>query len=669
MRSGRHIGLVAGVVTGAALLAAAPSLAAAATPEQRLVTRYAPVMELKKDVTGFAAVMELKKDVDPCDTSGEQYLPASVDITLGNPQVQLVLREKGKKKVIVKRGATAADIGALGANYYLNQPGIPYRPGCRYARDSRRLTRGRTPVTYAHLAREPGVPKLALQYWFYYWFNDFNDLHESDWEMIQLVFDADTIQGALARGPSEVAYAQHGGGERADWDDSKVEKQPEDGTHPVVYVASGSHASQYESALYLGRGRQGAGLGCDDTRPDSFEVRPTPVIVPTFPATSNGELGWLTYQGHWGQHASGFSNGVTGPNMKTQWRHPFTWMDGLRTSTPKMPVSESAGTTVTDFFCGAIIAVTDVANFVGNRIWVMGLLLVALLGITVVPIWRTTWRPAPHDPLRRERAAGQLLRVAGRLYWKYALTLLSVVLVLIAIAFGISRLTQLLADHTDGDVNLEFNFADPGIDSLSTFILLAPAYPIVLLLVGSPLVAVLRRIDAGEPAVPWSAFREVISLVPRLIWAEFLALLAIGVLAATVIGFPYAVKKAVDWTFTGQEIIFERRKARAALAASSGVVRGRWWSIAGVDLALFFLGAVVGPLGGAALIILTNVPLWTINFIGLAIFGLALPFMIITLTLMYLDPRRREAAAPGAWRRRLAFWRRDTPVPARAAGS
>jgi len=193
----------------------------------------------------------------------------------------------------------------------------------------------------------------------------------------------------------------------------------------------------------------------------------------------------------------------------------------------------------------------------------------------------------------------------------------------------------------------------------------APAYPLVLLLVGSPIIAVMRRIEAGEPAVPWAAFREVIPLVPRMLLTDILAFLAIGGLSVTVIGIPYAVKKAVDWTFAGQEIVFERRKPRAALAASARLVRGRWWSVAAVDLALFFIGALLGPLLGAALIILTDIPLWTINFIGLAVFGLALPFMIITLTLMYLDPRRQEATAPRSWRRRLAFWHRDHHVPAR----
>ena len=38
--------------------------------------------------------------------------------------------------------------------------------------------------------------RLALQYWLFYAFNDWNNLHEGDWEMIQLDFDAATAHQA-----------------------------------------------------------------------------------------------------------------------------------------------------------------------------------------------------------------------------------------------------------------------------------------------------------------------------------------------------------------------------------------------------------------------------------------------------------------------------------------
>jgi hypothetical protein len=118
-----------------------------------------------------------------------------------------------------------------------------------YEQWQRRITAGRRPVVYAHVAPEGG--KLALQYWFFYVYNDFNNLHEGDWELVRLDFDAATPAAALDTHPYEIGYSQHEGAERADWGAEKLEL--DGGTHPVVYPAEGSHANYFSGALYLGR--------------------------------------------------------------------------------------------------------------------------------------------------------------------------------------------------------------------------------------------------------------------------------------------------------------------------------------------------------------------------------------------------------------------------------
>jgi hypothetical protein len=347
--------------------------------------------------------------------------------------------------------------------------------------------------------------------------------------------------------------------------------------------------------------------------------------------------------------------------MKLQWLHPFTWMEGLRHATPKMPVSEAAGVTATNFFCGAIIVVANAGNYLDNRTWLLALVLAGLLALIAIPIWRTTWRPARPDPLRQERAAGQLLVSAAKLYARYALTMLSITFVVLVVGWAVTRSLQLAADRTD--VHIAINLTTPGIDSFSSFLVFAPGYPIFLFLIGSPIVALLRRVDGHEPALPWAAIREVVPLIPRLFGAFLLALIVVGFLGTTVILLPFAILKAVDWTFAGQEIVFAKRGVRDALSASTKHVRGRWWGVAAVDLALCFVGAVLGPLIGALLIIFTDAPLWTVNLAALVLFGLALPFMMTTLTLMWLDPRTQEEQAPRAWRRLLGR-DRSAPVPA-----
>src|SRR3954471_5342029 len=222
-----------GLAAVLAVLAAwltAQAATAEASPAQRLVKTYSPIVMLRAQS-------------DPCDSTEEQYQPTTVDTVLGNPRVQLIPPGKDAK---VTTAPTAADIAGLGEGYHLNLPGSPLHPSCAYAKDFAALKdAGRAPaITYARIATEKGYPGIVVQYWFFYYFNHFNDLHEGDWEGMQVAFHATTPAEALARGPYEIVLFQHAGGETADWDDdNKLQRQ---GTHPIVYPAAGSHATFYD---------------------------------------------------------------------------------------------------------------------------------------------------------------------------------------------------------------------------------------------------------------------------------------------------------------------------------------------------------------------------------------------------------------------------------------
>jgi hypothetical protein len=203
----------------------------------------------------------------------------------------------------------------------LNIPGDPLSPGCNYSKAFKALKdAGKAPpITYARIATEEGHTGLVVQYWFFYYFNQFNDLHEGDWEGMQIAFDGSTPREALATGPSEIALFQHEGGEKGSWDDPKVQKE---GTHPVVYPAAGSHATFYSSAVFVENAQGGSGLGCDNTTSPVRRVEPKPVLIPTNPRV-NGPFKWLTFEGRWGQKEKGYANGPHGPMDKLQWDEPF----------------------------------------------------------------------------------------------------------------------------------------------------------------------------------------------------------------------------------------------------------------------------------------------------------------------------------------------------------
>ena len=317
-------------LTSAALLALgalalAPAASADRAQERALAQRYAPVVRLVSHTN--------------C-APGKPYLPINVNLLFGGPTV--ALRGPWGPGDLVKIGPTATDLSKGLFEYHLDFPGNALQPGCDYLRWERRLVEGQAPAVYAHVATDPERPgKLALQYWLFYVFNDWNNLHEGDWEMIQLVFDASTPAQALERSPLEVGYSQHEGAERAAWNDDKLERV--DGTHPVVHPAAGSHANFYGESLYLGSSAE-QGVGCDDTRGPTFDIRPAVQTLPSDPAQARANYPWIAFEGRWGELRPAFFNGPTGPNLKTQWTEPIGWSEGWRSRSYTVPGGSAFGT-------------------------------------------------------------------------------------------------------------------------------------------------------------------------------------------------------------------------------------------------------------------------------------------------------------------------------------
>jgi hypothetical protein len=323
-----------------ALLATGPAAAQAddASPEQQLADKYAPVVALKEQS-------------EPCSSDGEPYRPIAADLVLGRSDVRLV----DSNGDLIKDAPTAADLFGRDEDTYLDLPGATLDPGCSYEQWSNTIAKGKPTTAYAHVVAERGKPgKLALQYWFYYPFNDWNNKHESDWEMVQLMFAASGSSEALQRKPTEIGYSQHSGAERADWGDDKFERR---GSHSVVYPGRGSHANYFRQSVWLGHSAQ-EGFGCDNTTGPSRMVQTRAVLLPAeVPASASAPFAWLGYDGHWGQKESGPNTGPTGPNAKDQWTKPVSWSeDEWRKSSTEVPLHSTFGPSTTDFFCGAVAA-------------------------------------------------------------------------------------------------------------------------------------------------------------------------------------------------------------------------------------------------------------------------------------------------------------------------
>ncbi len=627
------------IAAAVAALLVAPSIGAAATTSaaaQRLADAYAPIMKLKETTN------------PPCDTSGEQYAPTSVDTVLGNPTVTLQEDIPGKGLVPVTTAPTAADIAGKGPNFYLNLRGDPLGETCVYSRDFQKLVaEGRAPVVaYAHIAREEGHSGFALQYWFYWYFNEFNDLHESDWEGMQLTFDADTPEQALKDGPSKVILFQHAGGERADWSDGKVQKE---GTHPVVYPAAGSHATFYSSAVYVQNGEHGSGLGCDITSGPLRTVEPRAIVLPDQATT--GEFAWLSYEGQWGQKEKLFNNGPTGPRDKTQWTEPFSWMGAQRASSLRMPGGAVVGPQVAGAFCGTIAYASSVFNTdARSRPLAIATVLLPLI-VLVLLFGVTRWRPVDLAELRATRAFGQLIRAARQLYGRHWRVLVPIALAAIPIVGGTNLITEILG----GETSITIGSGTSVLGTIGDVVALL-GRPVASAVVAAAAVMVVRLLVETGRAGFLDAWRGMGSRFWRVVLAQLGASLGVLLLAISIIGLPWALWKLVGWRFVQQEVLFTDKSIRGAFRGSTELVRGRWWHTARTALFLTLVTAVTGPALTIALFF-TSLPLVWINVIGAVIFSLLIPYVAVANTLLYFDLEERAATEPAVPRRSWRPWR------------
>jgi Membrane domain of glycerophosphoryl diester phosphodiesterase len=611
-----------------AALAVVPAASADLADERALAARFSPVVRL----------VEQTEECGP----GEPYRPIDVDLLFGEPTV--ALRGPWNAEDLVKIGPRADDL-VNRYEYHLDFPGDPLNPGCDYERWARRLTAGSSPAVYAHVAGDPGHPgKLALQYWLFYPFNDFNNLHEGDWEMIQLVFDARDAAEARAEDPESVGYSSHEGAERADWGDDKLELV--DGTHPVVYPGAGSHANKFTAALYLGNSAE-AGVGCDDTRGPHLELRPVVKTIPSDADTAQKAFPWIAFEGRWGELQKAFFNGPTGPNLKEQWTEPIEWSEGWRDRSYAVPTAGLFGTGATDLFCtGVERGSRGLVMLLRSPGWTL-LLIGAVLALIVLVIVRATWTPVAPLRVGRRRSWGQILSASASTYVRRAPVFLGIGLLLIPIAVVITVLQWVAFEGLDL-LGIVSTGEGAGASAVVAVIIGTTLALLGLSLVQAATACALVEIDTGRPVNAISAYATAFGLVRPLLAAVGWLVLAWLVLTATTFLIPVAIWLAVRWCLVAPVAMLEGSGGSAALRRSGRLVRRRWWrtaSLVGLSAAIS-LGA--GPLLGALLIFVVDLPLATINLVAGLVYAAALPFVALVTAYVYFDARTRTELEPVA---------------------
>lgn len=477
-------------------------------------------------------------------------------------------------------------------------------------------------MAYAHLVVDPAGSRLALQYWFFYYFNDWNNTHEGDWEMIQLRFDTGSAEAALAQAPIAVAYAQHAGGEAAAWTDKDVAKE---GDRPVVHVAAGSHASYLGGRVYLGYGEEGAGFGCDDAAGPARRV-PVEARVVALGGQERGyatSTAWLTYEGQWGERQASFWNGPTGPNTKPQWRDPFGWADGLRGASVPVPNRSVPGPDPVEVFCAVVGAgatflnIFDLYPVVGSA--TLGAAVAVVGGLLLLT--------------RRTLAA------AAALYLRHLPIFAPIGLVLLPLGVVVDGVHALALRLPPVDFVLDLTNRSPasgvarilaigGLQQLAVLVLIGPA---VVYATGE-IASGRRPSAAGAYRAVWRRFDDVARAVLPAVGVVFL-------LALSVVGIPWAVRQGVRWALVSQAVVLGGARAGRARAASRAAVDGRWWTTLVAVAALALVGLGVAPLLGIALLLFSPASVALVGTVSGAVYAATVPFAVIGATLLYDDRR------------------------------
>jgi hypothetical protein len=456
---------------------------------------------------------------------------------------------------------------------------------------------------------------------------------------MQIAFDAGSPREALATGPDEMVLYQHAGGERAAWTDAKVQNE---GTHPIVYSAAGSHATFYDSAVYVENGQHGSGLGCDNTSEPLREVRPEPQLIPSSPRPK-GAFKWLAFKGRWGQREAGYNNGPTGPITKAQWKDPVGWMAGVRSTSPQLPGGFVLGPSVTGAFCGTVAAVAGLQNLAAETTAGAAAVIAGIVLLLAIPALLTRWRPVRLVPLRQRRAFGQLIRAARQLYGRHWRVLVPIGLSSIPVLAAVKGLEWLALELTGGG-----SFGNGVSNTIGSV-----AEPVGFAVVAAVVTAFMRELERGGPPGFVDAYRAMLERFWRVVFAQIAVSLAVFALALTIIGIPFAIWAYFAWLFVQQEILFEDKPVREALRGSSQLVRGEWlWTVLVAGF-LWLISVVTGPLLGFGLIF-TPLGLVWINLLGSVVFALLVPYVVIGRTLLYFDlaVRQKASAAEPTRRRR-----------------
>ncbi len=141
-------------------------------------------------------------------------------------------------------------------------------------------------------------------------------------------------------------------------------------------------------------------------------------------------------------------------------------------------------------------------------------------------------------------------------------------------------------------VLLRFSPAVSDFDMLLSIVILFCMSLIPILVMGSLALAGAHTY-LGWQISPRSVYQQVFNRFFPYLGSSLLWYLTTVVLAATVIGIPFAIYFGVRWSLYGLPVLFEGTGVRQSLKRSGQLVKGMWWRVFGISLGIFLLFFVI----------------------------------------------------------------------------
>ncbi len=222
--------LAAALALAAAALVAASAGRAATPPTSQLLQTYEPVLLFHPS---------------------EEWAPEPVESYL---QIARVERQqaKGSWATVPPPLPTSAAGCTLTPCLRLDLP-CPLRGGLGCYRELAKQTNWNAPAIYGNVVRVPAgaspppgfatPPALLVHYWVFYAFDDWRSARERLWQVHEGDWESITIGLGQDEAPLFAAYSEHCSGSVRAW--PSVTKRG--ATHPVAYVALGSHANWFSA--------------------------------------------------------------------------------------------------------------------------------------------------------------------------------------------------------------------------------------------------------------------------------------------------------------------------------------------------------------------------------------------------------------------------------------